>query len=305
MQNFLQLYKGDGTTIAQRQQSLPLFANPFALKPNAYIATPALRNAVNVAITLGQPLLVTGEPGTGKTRLAYSVAHELNLGAPLVFNTKTTSVATDLFYRYDSIAHFRTAQFRREGDVDINDFIHYEVLGKAILLSMNQAQRAVVLIDEIDKAPRDFPNDLLFELERFQFSVKESGQSYRAQSEYRPIVIMTSNSEKGLPDAFLRRCVYCHIPFPDRYDLERIVEACLQFDAAVFDLPASVEHFEQIRQAELRKKPATAELLNWIYVLNQLQFDWSNPNKEHLKLSYSVLAKSEEDLRRLHDTIQV
>lgn len=300
MDNFLQLYKGDGTTIGQRQQQLPLFNNPFAIKANTYIASPALRNAVNVAIALGQPLLVTGEPGTGKTQLAYSVAYELNLGTPLIFNTKTTSVAIDLFYRYDSIAHFRNAQFRKEGDINIDDFVSYEALGKAILLSQQQAQRAVVLIDEIDKAPRDFPNDLLFELERFRFTVKESGQSYQAQSEHRPIVIMTSNSEKGLPDAFLRRCVYFHIPFPDRYDLERIIEARLQFNPE-FDLPAAVEHFEQIRHAELRKKPATAELLNWIYVLNQLKFDWGNPNKDLLKLSYSVLAKSEDDLKRLYE----
>src|SRR5262249_13584621 len=158
----------------------PEFKKPYMDDPEGYIAEDGLRDAVNVALALGQPLLLTGEPGTGKTQLASSLAYELELPGPLVFNTKTTSSARDLFYRYDSLSHFRDVQFK-EKDPIVDHYITYEALGQAILLSLQPNEvkdllpeklqglgptRSVVLIDEIDKAPRDLPNDVLIEIEK-------------------------------------------------------------------------------------------------------------------------------------------
>src|SRR5262249_41495666 len=188
--------------------------------PELYIADKGLSDAVNVALILGQPLLVTGEPGTGKTQLAASIACELELPPPLLFVAKTTSTAKDLFYRYDALTHFHDSHFR-QGQLAMESYIAYEALGLAILLSLPVADgdpllpphlrgkgptRSVVLIDEIDKAPRDLPNDVLNEIETLSFTVRETGRSVTASSGYRPVVVITSNSEKNLPDAFLRRC---------------------------------------------------------------------------------------------------
>lgn len=299
----IQLYKGNPTTSIS-PPTIPPFQSPLggSSKGKSYIASEALARAVNVAIAIGQPLLLTGEPGTGKTQLAYSVARELGLEL-FVFYTKTTSVATDLFYHYDSIGHFRAAQTQQHDSktAQANDFISLDALGKAILLSKDAQRRSVVLIDEIDKAPRDFPNDLLNELENFQFSIKElsANNRYEADQAYRPIVILTSNSEKGLPDAFLRRCTYYHIPFPDRKQLQRIVEAHLKDIDPVWYNPA-IDFFERLRSIGMKKPPATAEMLNWIYVLKQLNIQFPNPDKSLLAFALPVLAKNEEDLRQLN-----
>jgi MoxR-like ATPase len=309
------LYTGDGTTIRERGLGLPLYERLATLNdPADYLAGPGLADAVNVALTLGQPFLVTGEPGTGKTELAGSVAYELGLPPPLVFYTKSTSAAKDLFYRYDSLRHFHDAQFRKE-ELALENYITYEALGLAILLSADPAEanpylpehlrdkgpvRSVVLVDEIDKAPRDLPNDILNEVESLSFTVRETGRTFQAEQSFRPILILTSNSEKNLPDAFLRRCVFYHIPFPEKERLKEIVQRRLRFNADFTPqmLDHALEHFEQIRELSLKKKPATAELLSWIRVLEKMRLDVSDlkPGQaEALAFTYAILAKSNED----------
>jgi len=316
------LYSGDGTTISHRNLRLPLFEKTERLTdPRYYLAEQPLRNAVNVALALGQPLLVTGEPGTGKTQLAASIAYELDLPPPLAFQTKTTSTATDLFYRYDNLRHFHDAQFGKD-QLDVESYISYEALGLAILLSLEPRMssaylpqslrdrgptRSVVLIDEIDKAPRDLPNDILNELENMSFTVKEVGRTFAAEPRYRPIVVLTSNSEKNLPDPFLRRCVFYNISFPDRQRLAVILERRLSFAGAFTPemVKNAIRHFERIRSLPLKKKPATAECLAWLQILEKMELDVGNLKAgqlEMLALSYSILVKSQEDLVLLQKT---
>jgi MoxR-like ATPase len=317
------VYAGDGTTLRQRGLALPPL-EPWteATDPAGYLADDGLRDAVNVALALGQPLLVTGEPGTGKTGLAGSIAHALDLGAPLVFHTKSSSSARDLFYRYDSLRHFHDAQFRKEAPA-IDAYVEYEALGLAILLAMEPAAadpflppglrgqgptRSVVLIDEIDKAPRDLPNDVLNEIEQMAFRVKEAGRTFEAPPAYRPIVVLTSNSEKVLPDAFLRRCVFYHLSFPTRERLREIVRRRLPPTSGFTPemVERAVEHFERIRRLDLRKKPSTGELLAWLRVLSRMQIDVGQlgpGDAEAIALTYSALAKSKEDLDLLREQL--
>ena len=231
--------------------------------PAKYIPSPSLISAVNVALSLGQPLLLTGEPGTGKTQLAHHVAHFFGLGQPLVFNAQTTSKALDLFYTYDALGHFQYNQNNptvlKEGEVE-DRFIRYQALGDAI----RSNSRKVVLIDEIDKAPRDLPNDVLAAIEDMSFFVPELGKSYTAEKELRPIVIITSNSEKNLPDAFLRRVVYYHIPFPDDTTLLRIVSTKIKGYNDV-ELAILIKH--SLQQGTSPKKPATGKLIFWALLL--------------------------------------
>lgn len=254
--------------------------------PEGYLPDEGLVDAVNVALMLRQPLLLTGEPGTGKTKLAASVAWELGLGEPLLFETKSTSVSRDLFYTFDTLSRFQIAHDPSQ-DIDPRQFIKYNALGKAILHTqgvdqirdligsnevVEKPRQSVVLIDEIDKAPRDFPNDILNEIELLYFRIPElGGKTLKANDEIRPIVIMTSNSEKGLPDAFLRRCIFYHIPFPDEERLQRIVltrvsEIKAEQNIALNDM---LDFFDILREQDtaLRKRPGTAELLNWATAL--------------------------------------
>jgi len=311
-----ELYSGVGKTLADRGLELPTFQRIAQLDdPRLYLADQPLRDAVNVALTLGQPLLLTGEPGTGKTQLAHSIAYELNLPPPLVFNTKTTSIARDLFYKYDALRHFHDSQFRK-GEFAVDEYITYEALGLAILLAMAPGDanaylppdlrgkgltRSVVLVDEVDKAPRDLPNDILNEIEGMSFTVKETGRAFKADPAFRPILILTSNSEKNLPDAFLRRCVFYHIPFPSRERLRSIVERRLApvvtFNSQM--LANAIRHFEKIRSLPLKKKPATAECLAWLQIVQRAAIDVDNlkPGQaEILAFSYAVLAKNKDDL---------
>lgn len=313
------LYSGDGSTIANRNVDLPQFQRIEQLDdPRLYLADKSLRDAVNVALALGQPLLLTGEPGTGKTQLASSVAYELNLPPPLVFNTKTTSTAKDLFYRYDALRHFHDAQFRT-GESNIDRYITYEALGLAILLSIDPSiadpflpdnlkskgpTRSVILVDEVDKAPRDLPNDVLNEIGSMSFEVKENGRRFSSDSRFRPIVILTSNSEKNLPDPFLRRCVFYHISFPTPERLRSIVERRLTPSRSFTTqmLENALRHFDKIRSLPLKKKPATAECLAWIQILQKMNIDVANlqPGQaEALVFSYATLAKTREDLALL------
>jgi len=313
------LYSGEGQTLSSRNLELPFFSQSGRLDdPSLYLPDKALRDAVNVALALGLPLLLTGEPGTGKTQLAASLAYELNLAPPLVFNTKTTSTAKDLFYRYDTLRHFHDVQFRK-GDVAIEEYITFEALGLAILLSMKPEAadaflpaslrgkgpvRSVILVDEIDKAPRDLPNDVLNEIENMSFSVRESGQSFAADARFRPIIVLTSNSEKNLPDAFLRRCIFYHISFPGpdrlRSIIKRRLEPAVSFTSQM--LENAISHFEKIRSLPLKKKPATAECLAWLQVLQKMTIDVGNlkPGEaESLVLSYAALAKTKDDIALL------
>ena len=289
------------------QRDLPVIQmNPKINDPQLYIPSQELTDAVNVALALGQPLLLTGEPGTGKTRLADHIAWIFKLRKPLVFNAQTSSNVRDMFYRYDALGHFQYSQTNEKllSEKEIEEkFIDYQALGQAI----KEDQRFVVLIDEIDKAPRDLPNDVLAALEDLTFTVTETGKTYRSSPDNRPVIIMTSNSEKNLPDAFLRRVTYYHIPFPGKETLLEILKLKTdQLENA--DLDAIVSHFEAIRSGrriKLQKNPATAELIYWALLLRKLDFDTrklvdittlSDQEKQHLATSYSVLAKTKEDL---------
>ncbi len=308
------VYSGEGRTIIEREWgTFPYEMAQASNHPAAYIADKGLRDAVNVALALGQPLLVTGEPGTGKTQLASSIAYELGLADPFTFHTKTTSTAKDLLYRYDALKRFHDLQFRQE-NLSTEHYIEYEALGLAILLSLPQKVReflpdnlankppcqSVVLIDEVDKAPRDFPNDLLDEIESMSFTVKETGTPFTADRRYRPILVLTSNSEKNLPDAFLRRCIYYNISFPESDKLKEITRKRLNLESNFTGemLNNAIEHFQNIRDLALKKKPATAEFLAWVRILSRLGLDVNNlkpGEKDDLLFTYSILAKNKED----------
>ena len=225
-----------------------------------YITSPELRQAVNVAATLGRPLLVKGEPGTGKTLLAQAVADQLGLEL-IVWNVKSTSKAQEGLYVYDAVQRLHDSRFGDRDVSDIRKYIKLGPLGRA-LTSENQV---VLLIDEIDKADLEFPNDLLFELDMMEFTVSETGDHYRAR--HRPIVVITSNSEKELPDAFLRRCVFHFIEFPGEELMARIV-AVHHPDLSKKLLRQCLQKFYWLRSLDgLRKRPSTSELIDWIGAL--------------------------------------
>lgn len=294
------IYTPTNQTLSERsiKRALSDYQVQDVTDPEGYIASEALADAVNVALALEQPLLLTGEPGTGKTRLARNIAYQLDVEL-YEFHTKSQSVARDLFYSYESLRHFHDAQLKDKAKLEVNDYVELEALGKAIAHSGEKG--AVVLIDEIDKAPRDFPNDILNEIEKMRFRVKETKQSYEVKNrENRPIVVITSNSEKNLPDAFLRRCVFYHIPFPEEDILMKIVNSRLDLSDSFKEkmLEEAISHFVHIRKNKgMRKKPATAELLAWIHILDKLGVDMQD--KEKLRKSYSILAKNADDYKRL------
>ena len=225
-----------------------------------YVAPPELTLAVNAAATLGRPLLVKGEPGTGKTRLAAEVAAAL--GAPLIeWHIKSTTKARQGLYEYDAVARLRDSQL---GDPRVGDIGHYIVRGK-LWEAFACPVRPVLLIDEIDKADIEFPNDLLLELDRMEFHVYETRETVHAV--HRPIIVITSNNEKELPDAFLRRCFFHYIRFPDRDTMIAIV--AVHFPDLKKDLLAeALNVFFEIREMPgLKKRPSTSELLDWLKLL--------------------------------------
>src|SRR5919198_4286855 len=225
-----------------------------------YIATEDLMMAVNAAVTLGRPLLIKGEPGTGKTQLAQEIAASLN--RPLhEWHIKSTSKAQQGLYEYDAVSRLRDSQL---GDARVHDIANYIVRGK-LWEAFDADAAPVLLIDEIDKADIEFPNDLLLELDRMEFHVYETQRTIRAKQ--RPIVFITSNNEKELPDAFLRRCFFHYIRFPDRDTMRAIVEVHYPGlrEALVRE---ALNVFYEVRDVPgLKKKPSTSELLDWIKLL--------------------------------------
>ena len=226
----------------------------------SYVATDELAAAVNAAIILERPLLVKGEPGTGKTELARQVAQ--SLGAPLLeWHIKSTTKAHQGLYEYDAVARLRDSQL---GDGRVHDISNYIRKGK-LWEAFTAPERPVLLIDEIDKADIEFPNDLLQELDRMEFNVYETGETIRA--ERRPIVIITSNNEKELPDAFLRRCFFHFIAFPDEETMEQIVKVHFPNLKGRLLSDALTKFFEMRTVPGLKKKPSTSELLDWLKLL--------------------------------------
>jgi MoxR-like ATPase len=225
-----------------------------------YVATDDLRVAVNAAVTLRRPLLVKGEPGTGKTVLAHEIAKALS--APLIeWHVKSTTRAHQGLYEYDAVARLRDGQL---GDERVHDIRNYIKRGK-LWDAFTAPQLPVLLIDEIDKADIEFPNDLLQELDRMEFHVYETGETVRAQD--RPVVVITSNNEKELPDAFLRRCFFHYIAFPDRATMERIVEVHFPGLSKIL-LSKALDLFFDVREVPgIKKKPSTSELLDWLKLL--------------------------------------
>jgi MoxR-like ATPase len=225
-----------------------------------YVTSEALRNAVNVAIALKRPLLVRGEPGTGKTLLSHSVAKDLDKKL-IVWNIKSTTKAQEGLYIYDTVQRLNDSRF---GDRDIRDIKQYIKLGK-LGEAFASSEELVLLIDEIDKADLEFPNDLLNELDEMSFYIPETGETVTAA--YRPIVIITSNAEKELPDAFLRRCIFHYIEFPNPDLMEEIVRVHFP-DIRQNLLNQALATFYSLRKIDdFRKKPSTSELIDWIRVL--------------------------------------
>jgi MoxR-like ATPase len=227
---------------------------------NSYIASEELQNAVNVAIALEKPLLIKGEPGTGKTLLATSIAEAL--GKPFfIWNIKSTTKAQEGLYTYDTVRRLNDARFKDKDVSDIKQYIQYGPLAKSFL----NEEKSVLLIDEIDKADIEFPNDLLNELDNMRFYIYETEEFITAK--HRPVVIITSNSEKELPDAFLRRCIFHYIEFPTPELMKDIVKVHFP-DIENKLLNQALELFYKLRTIdELRKKPSTSELIDWIKVL--------------------------------------
>lgn len=308
-----------------RPVDIPSLVRDRNREASAYIADEGLVNAVNVALLLSQPLLVTGEPGTGKTQLAYSVSRELGLEV-LKFETKSTSIARDLFYTYDTLRRFHDAHLKREKESI--EYVTYNALGTAILnthesetyrewlppdFNHKGPRRSIVLLDEIDKAPRDFPNDLLNEIEGMYFKIPELGmvqERIAAVEALRPIIFITSNSEKSLPDAFLRRCIYYDIPFPRRDKLSEIVLSHLPMLAAKVStwLDDALDLFDRLRTpaSGLDKKPGTAELLNWITYLRGgiTEGERLRLKDELVQSSLSTLFKSKSDQERAESIVK-
>lgn len=284
-------YRGDGSVPAG-------VAYDSRGERGVYLADPHLVNAVNTAILVEQPLLIVGESGTGKTMLAWSIASELGLLPVLEFHTRSDHHARDVLFVIDNLRRFYHAQIRDPQANDLSNYIRFTALGEAI----RGGHRRVVLIDEIDKATRDFPNDLLDEIDQMQFEIPDLGAKYKTTE--KPIVVITSNSERQLPDPFLRRCVFHQIAFPKPEALVRILKQRLEpgVDDALID--AAVAQFLELRSDELKlgKKPSTGELIVWLKMLLHAGVDPRKLRATPLAgLPFKgALIKNENDLARVH-----
>lgn len=259
---------------------------------DTYVATDDLTVAVNAAVTLERPLLVKGEPGTGKTELARQVSAAL--GLPMIeWHVKSTTKAQQGLYEYDAVSRLRDSQL---GDAKVNDVANYIKRGK-LWQAFDAEGRVVLLIDEIDKADIEFPNDLLQELDRMEFHVYETGQTVRAR--HRPIIIITSNNEKELPDAFLRRCFFHYIRFPDIDTMRKIVEV---HHPGIKDalLTTALTQFYEVRDRQgLKKKPSTSEVLDWLKLLlaeDLTAEDLKRDGASALPKLHGALLKNEQDV---------
>ena len=255
-----------------------------------YVASEELLRAANIAMVLQKPLLIKGEPGTGKTMLAEAISQSLGKKL-IIWNIKSTTKAQDGLYVYDVVQRLYDSQFGGQGVDDIEKYVKLGKLGEAF----TDEEQVILLIDEIDKADLEFPNDLLWELDRMEFHIPETGRTVKAN--HRPVVIITSNAEKELPDAFLRRCVFHYIEFPGRELMEEIVK--VHFDRLDQHLLDQVlEAFYRIRQLpQIKKKPSTSEIIDWIQALVHGGFD---PGRVVEEVPYlGVLLKKNEDIEAL------
>ena len=255
-----------------------------------YVASKELLASVNIAVALQKPLLIKGEPGTGKTMLAQAVADSLSKKL-VIWNIKSTTKAQDGLYMYDTIQRLYDGQFGEEGVDDIARYIKLGKLGEAF----DADEQVVLLIDEIDKADLEFPNDLLWELDQMEFYIHETKRTVKAK--HRPIVIITSNAEKELPDAFLRRCIFHYIDFPNAELMEEIVKTHYP-NVEEKLLKDAMEVFYWIRSIkDIRKKPSTSELIDWI---NALQIGGIPTDRLREELPFiGVVVKKDEDLETL------
>lgn len=272
------------------------FDSTFAADAKLFISGEELDTAINTSIAVGEPLLITGEPGTGKTQTAYYAAFKLGVEPVLHFQVKSDTTARDLLYHFDAVQYFHDAAIKSKNKLNKADYIEERPLWEA----MKSDHPRVLLIDEIDKASRDFPNDLLHELDKMEFTITETEQLISSSLSMRPMVFITSNSERRLPEPFLRRCVYHHIEFDSRV-LEKAIQNRMHEFTGLSDdfIQMALERFLTLRSKALRKVPATGEFLVWLRVL-AMTADL-NPRRleEDLsKLPYlGVLLKDHQDVR--------
>ena len=260
-----------------------------------YVASPELLGAVNIAVALQKPLLIKGEPGTGKTMLAQAVAEALGKKL-IIWSVKSTTKAQDGLYVYDVVQRLYDSQF---GDTGVDDIAKYIKLGK-LGEAFSSDEQVVLLIDEVDKADLEFPNDLLWELDKMEFYIPETKQTVTAK--HRPIVIITSNAEKELPDAFLRRCIFHYIEFPDQEQMERILR--VHFGDLEGKLVAqALAGFYWVRQLrDIEKKPSTSELVDWLRALVAGGVD---PDRIQKEIPFAgVLLKKDKDLNTLRKALR-
>ncbi len=287
-------YRGDGIPPKDRP---PISRN----EDGRYLADPDLVAAVNTALLLGQPLLLEGDPGCGKSSLAWSVASELGLGEVLPFHTRSDHQGRDALYRFDHLLRLYDVQRKSERvEHDPTHYRQFSALGEAIRCAEKESRQRVVLIDEVDKAPSDFPNDLLDEMEQMAFIIPETGESYAAPAPLRPVVIITSNAARQLPEAFLRRCVFHYIEFPGQKLLAEILaQRVAEATAALVE--QAVGRFLKLRAVDgLHRQPGTAELIGWVRVLLRAQVDLKELGDQVAlaKLpSLGALVKSRDDVK--------